>query len=121
MNMTALLIAMSIPSAITAFCFWMIERRISLRDKRDDEKRKKRQDYVDEKQEKRDELQLLLIKTVNASLALGEATARAVERIPDANCNGDMHDALAYATKVKHEQKDFLAKQGIKSLNEEIA
>lgn len=39
-----------------------------------------------------------------AALALGEATSRAVQRIPDAHCNGDMHAALEYAQKVKHEK-----------------
>lgn len=53
---------------------------------------------------------------VNASLALGEATARAVQRIPDAHCNGDMHAALDYAQNVKHEQKDFLNEQALKQI-----
>lgn len=53
---------------------------------------------------------------VNAAIALGEATAKAVQRIPDAHCNGDMHAALEYAAKVKHEQKDFLTQQGVESL-----
>ena len=57
-------------------------------------------------------------KTINASLALGEATARAVQRIPDAKCNGDMHAALEYAQKVKHEQKDFLREQALENLHE---
>ena len=51
-----------------------------------------------------------------SSLALGEATARAVQRIPDAHCNGDMHAALDYAQKVKHEQKDFLNEQALKQI-----
>ena len=59
-----------------------------------------------------------MIKGTSAAIALGEATARAVQRIPDAHCNGDMHAALEYATKVKHEQKDFLTKQGIHALYE---
>ena len=37
-------------------------------------------------------------------------------RIPDAHCNGDMHDALEYAGRIKHEQKDFLTEQGIESI-----
>lgn len=57
-----------------------------------------------------------LVNGVNASIALGEATARAVQRIPDAHCNGDMHAALTYAAKVKHEQKEFLASQGIHAI-----
>ena len=55
---------------------------------------------------------------VNAAIALGEATARAVQRIPDAHCNGDMHAALDYAAKIKHAQKDFLARQGIQAILE---
>ena len=47
---------------------------------------------------------------------IGEATARAVQRIPDAHCNGDMHAALDYAAKIKHVQKDFLTSQGIHAI-----
>lgn len=57
-----------------------------------------------------------LLASTNAALALGEATARAVQRIPDAHCNGDMHAALNYAAKIKHEQRDFLAAQGIDNI-----
>ena len=51
-----------------------------------------------------------------ASMALAEATAKAVQRIPDAHCNGDMHAALQYAEKIKNEQKDFLRQQAVESL-----
>lgn len=36
--------------------------------------------------------------------------------IPDAHCNGDMHAALDYAKKIKHEQKDFLQEQAVHAL-----
>ena len=116
-----MLMAAGIPTAVTAFCFWVIENRISRRQKKDDEKRKRRQAYVDEKDEKREELLYLLIQSVNASIALSEATARAVERIPDAHCNGDMRKALDYATDVKHKQKEFITREGIKNIFEDIA
>ena len=45
-----------------------------------------------------------------------ERRAVAVQRIPDAHCNGDMHAALEYARKVKHAQKDFLTEQGVKAI-----
>ena len=51
-----------------------------------------------------------------ASITLGEATAKAVQRIPDAHCNGDMHAALAYATEVKNKHRDFIRKQGVDAL-----
>ena len=59
---------------------------------------------------------VLIVQGTNAAIALGEATARAVQRIPDAHCNGDMHDALDYAADIKHKQKDFLTRQGVSSL-----
>ncbi len=61
-------------------------------------------------------MELKNIQATWAAIALAEATARAVQRIPDAKCNGDMHAALDYAAKVKHEQKDYLAEQGIRAL-----
>ena len=111
-----LLLAMSVPSAVTGFCFWLIQRKITRRQEQEDKAREKRQKYVDEKEARRDELQYLLIQSVNASIALSEATARAVQRIPDAHCNGDMESALSYATDIKHQQKEFLTKQGIKNI-----
>ena len=105
MDFTAILIAMSIPSAITGFGFWWIERKMDKRDK-----------LMEEKEKAREKSELYVIKSVQASIALGEATARAVQRIPDARCNGDMHAVLEYAQKVKHEQKDFLSEQALKHL-----
>lgn len=37
----------------------------------------------------------LIIKSAGAVIALGEAAAEAVQRIPDARCSGDMRAALA--------------------------
>ena len=52
---------------------------------------------------------------INA-LSLSEATARAVQRIPDAHCNGDMETALEEEEKVKKEIQLFLAKQGVNNI-----
>ena len=117
-DIAAILVAMSIPSAITGFCFWGSERKITSRDKKADIERQQMRMEAEEREKNREKYEICLLKTVNASIALGEATARAVQRIPDANCNGDMHAALEYATKVKHEQKDFLERQAIESLQD---
>lgn len=101
----AFVAAMGIPSAVMGLVVWRLERRIDRHDK-----------ALEEKNEAQKELVLILIKGTRASIALGEATAKAVQRIPDAHCNGDMHAALEYATGVKHEQKDFLARQGVNAL-----
>ena len=96
---------LGVPTAVTGLFFWLLKRRI---DKREDERA--------EIERARKELDVALIKGVNAAIALGEATAKAVQRIPDAHCNGDMHAALEYARKVKHTQKDFLTEQGVKAI-----
>ncbi len=105
MDVTTFIVAMSIPSAITGFCFWILEWKMEKR-----EKRRERKEEIREKQE------FLMVKSIGAALALGEATAEAVARIPDAHCNGDMHKALEYAREIKHEQKDFLTQQGIEAI-----
>ena len=105
MDITTLIVAMSIPAGITGFCFWLLERRMEKR-----EKEREKKEAVREKQE------FLIVKSIGAAISLGEATAEAVARIPDAHCNGDMHKALEYAREVKHEQKDFLTQQGIEAI-----
>lgn len=97
--------AFGICGAATGFAVWLIQRRIT---KRSDEQKKAEED--------RCEFEIHLMEGVSASIALAEATARAVQRIPDAHCNGDMHSALNYAADVKHRQKDFLNRKGIKAL-----
>ena len=45
MDVTAIIIAASIPSAITGFCFWLIERNIKKQDKkREAEEEARRED-----------------------------------------------------------------------------
>lgn len=105
MDFMTLVMAMSIPSAFTGFCFWALEKRIS-----------KRQEEADKKDAARIQNEIIVIEGVNAAIALGEATARAVQRIPDAHCNGDMHQALEYAEKIKHKHKDFMTEQGVDAL-----
>lgn len=106
MNMiVALVVAMGIPSGITGFCFWLLQRKM---DKREAKREKK--------EKIREEQEYLLVQSIGAAIALGEATAEAVARIPDAHCNGDMHSALEYARKVKHEQKEFLTKHCIEAI-----
>ena len=105
LSVGGLVTLLGIPTAITAFCFWLLQQRITKRDKAQEEREKAR-----EKNE------VLIIKGMGAAIALGEATAEAVQRIPDAHCNGDMHAALEYARQVKHEHKEFMTEQSVQSL-----
>lgn len=67
------------------------------------------------KDEAHEKLMVMLIQSSWASIALSEATAHALQR---GHTNGDMETTLDYATKVKHEQKEFLTKLGIHSILE---
>lgn len=76
---------------------------------------KKLQDEV-EKEKARQKYEVYMIKGIMASNSLSEATARAVQRIPDAHCNGDMEAALEEKEKIKKEIQLFLAKQGVNNI-----
>ena len=114
----AFILALGIPSAITGFLVWNFERKIAKREAKREKEQEERHKKEAEREKAREELQIHTIQGVSAAIALGEATAKAVQRIPDAQCNGDMHDALNYAIKIKHEQKDFLTRMGIASVVE---
>lgn len=123
MNLISILISLGISgaffSALLGFVSKRFEKRLDAREaaaKAEVDKQKAEQEKIEAA---RKQHEILLVQSVTASMALGEATARAVQRIPDAHCNGDMHKALEYAAKVKHAQKDFLTKQGIDALFEE--
>lgn len=116
-----------IPSAVTVaivgFFVWLLERSIVKREtaraaeeaRREKEEAKLGAERV-KQENSRKVFEKNLLASTNAALAVSEATARAVQRIPDAHCNGDMSDALEYAAKIKHEQRDFLAAQGIDNI-----
>lgn len=115
----ALVVAFGIPTAFTGFFFWLLKRHIDNRDKQQAKEQAERERKAEERERNREELDKVLLRSTFAAIALGEATARAVQRIPDAHCNGDMHEALDYAAKVKHQQKDFLTSLGVHALHEE--
>ena len=117
----------AVPLAIVGFFVWLLERSIVKRETaraEEDAKREKAREAEEAKLEaertkqenSRKVFEKNLLARKHAALAVSEATARAVQRIPDAHCNGDMHAALNYAAKIKHEQRDFLAAQGIDNI-----
>lgn len=80
---------------------------------RADADNKRYRKHREEQEAAREELMLLMMDSTNAAIALGEATAHAMQR---GYTNGDMEKALEYATSVKHKQKTFLSKRGIHSM-----
>ncbi len=116
-----------IQTLVTSMGIWLIQRSINKRDKAAErreeervkatEKREQRRVEATEKREKeREDMEYNLLTAVNASIALGEATAKAVQRIPDAHCNGDMTAALQYTTTVKHDLKNFLNRKAVEKI-----
>ena len=103
--MASILAAAGIPTAVLGFLVWQLKRRI--------ERQEARQEAAEKA---REEFETNLYESSLAAIALGEATAKAVQRIPGAHCNGDMHAALDYAAEVKHKQRDFVAKRGISAI-----
>ncbi len=108
MTIAQLIAVMGIPSAITGLLVWWFKRTIDRRDKKRDEREKNTE-----------KLMLLIMQTSRATNILAEATAKAVQRIPDAHCNGDMTAALEQAAKIQKEEKDFIMDQGIKHIFED--
>ena len=96
---------MGIPTAITGLLVWWLKRYIDKRDKK-----------AEERELNTEKLMLIIMKNSRATNVLAEATARAVQRIPDAHCNGDMTAALDLAAKIQKEEKDFMFDQGIKHI-----
>ena len=110
-NITNILLFWGIPTtifgAIVGLLVWWLKR------------------YIDKNEKKRDQqdadfkrLMLMIMQTGHANNVLAVATATAVQRIPDAHCNGDMTDALKRASEIQNEEKDFLMDKGIEHIFE---
>lgn len=113
------LLAAGVPTAVCTFLVWLSQYKIQRRDKQRDEAEAEREKAREEREKAREEHDLLVIRSLAAQSALSEATARAVQRIPEFKCNGDMTKALAYAQEVKHDRREFLERQGIHALHED--
>ena len=96
---------MGIPSAITGMAVWWLKKQMDKRDA-----------ALDEKEKNTERMILLIAQNSRATYTVAEATAKAVQRIPDANCNGDMTEALSKAKKLQMEEQQFLIDQGIKRI-----
>ncbi len=105
--MESLLLAAGIPSGICGFLVWWLKRYI--------DKREKEREEHDRNMQK---MMMMIMQTGRANNVLAVATARAVQRIPDAKCNGDMTSALEEASRIQKEEKNFLMEMGVKRVFE---
>ena len=93
------------PAALVGFLFWLLKRWL--------DKREKAQVDRDKQQQK---LFLMMMQSSRANCIGITAVARAVQRIPDAHCNGDMEAALAKMAKANEEEKQFLIDMGVQHI-----
>ena len=100
-----LLIAIGVPSSIMGLLVWWLKRYI---DKKDAE--------AEKRERKTERFMLLIMQNTRATNVLAEATAKAVQRIPDAHCNGDMTSALEQAARIQKEEQQFLFDQGVEHI-----
>lgn len=99
MDILQILMALGVPSAIVGGIIALGFRRL---EKKQEKREKARREY-----------EVFQVKTMTAVMALSKANAIALK---NGKCNGETSAALAYLDEVKHEQRDFLIKQGIDHL-----
>ena len=116
MDLWQIFVAFGIPSAIMSIFAGVLTRKIDKHQKSIEAAAEARRAAAAEKEKKNEEFLLIMLQSTRAAVVLSEATAKAVQRIPDAHCNGDMHSALEYAADIQKKEKDFLMKLGIHSL-----
>lgn len=107
MNFETIILAMGVPSGVFGLFLWYFKRKLEERDRRQQEKEKNHE-----------ALMLMIMQSSRANSVLCTAIAKAVQRIPDANCNGDMVAALKIMEQASKEEKDFLVAQGVKHIFE---
>ena len=107
MEILEIILMFGIPTAITGFGIWLIKRKI--------EKNEKQQI---EKENNLESLILMMLQTTRANTIGITAVAEAIQRIPDAHCNGDMTKALEYMKAIQEKEKDFLMDKGVKHIFE---
>lgn len=88
MDMTTIVVAASIPSAFTGFCFWLIEQNLKKRADNEKEEREERQRQLDEREQIREknlliiDMLTLIAVEVLVPLRLFAFLSVAVHRLP---------------------------------------
>lgn len=98
----AVIVAVGIPSALVGFLVRRIEKRLDAEKKAREDQETARKTYED-----------FNVHALTAVMKLSEANAIALQ---NGKCNGETHAALTYLTEVRHEQRDFLIKQGLDNI-----
>lgn len=120
MTVAELVMAAGVPSAIFGLFIWYFKRVIEKRDEAREAEYKKREEKrdkeIEEREKNTEKLMMLIMQDCHATFILADATARAVQRIPDAKCNGDMTTALDKAGEIQKREQSFLMDLGVKHI-----
>lgn len=107
LTIAQLIAVFGIPSAITGLAVWWMKRKVE-----QNEAKSKEHD------ENLEALVLMMMQTSRANTVGITAIARAIQRIPDAQCNGDMTAALEQMEAIQRKEQQFVMDKGIKYLFE---
>lgn len=100
-----ILTAAAIPSAVIAFSFWLLERKIAKNEEKREAKIKQQED-----------LQMVILDGLNGCMRLSRASATALRRIPDAHANGDITAALQDIDDTMQRQRQLLTEAGLQHI-----
>ena len=99
-------VALGLPGATIGLFLRRLEKKLDQAEEKRLEKERIRQQYEE-----------LLLELTLAGVSLSEATASAVQRIPEAKCNGDMTSALNWSKEIKLKYHQFAREQTAKAVN----
>lgn len=100
-----ILTAAAIPSAVIAFCFWLLERKIAKNEEKRETKIKQQED-----------LQMVILDGLNGCMRLSRASAACLKRIPDVHANGDITSALQDIDDTMQRQRKLLTEAGLQHI-----
>lgn len=107
LTIAQLIAVFGIPTAITGIAVWFMKRRIE----KNEAKSKEHESNLEA-------LVLMMMQTSRANTVGITAIAKAIQRIPDAHCNGDMTEALAEMEAIQKKEQQFIIDKGIKYIFE---
>lgn len=100
-----ILTAAAIPSAVVAFCFWLLQRRIT-----------KNEEEREAKIKQQESLQMVILDGLNGCMRLSRASAVCLKRIPNAHANGDITSALQDIDDTMQRQRKLLTEAGLQHI-----
>lgn len=101
------LLSAAIPSLVSGIGLYLVSQNMR---SHQDKLEKREEDYV--KSEKH------ILDTLIATAEGTEAIAKAIQRVPDFKCNGDMKAAIEKVEKVLDDHKDFLREKAAEAMDE---